>query len=391
MAKWFCITGVPARLISDDCMRVGLLIYALDRPLTGIGRYTLELARALGAPQGDLQVTLLAAGNPGLLAGHGFRRIPLYGCRLLPGLVTLGNALIPLLARRFGLDIVHDPTGVTPFLFGAGEARTVVTVHDVFAWSCPGTSTLLDTLIYRHWLPRLLPRVDAVITDSEASRSDIVRFLGVPPTRIRVIYPGVSQAHRTGQEAEVDAVRSRYGLPERYILFVGSVEERKNLRGLLYAYAHLRTMEEVYPLVVVGPRRRKGSEIQRVLWELGLEQHVIFAGYVQEADLNAVYKGADLFVFPSLYEGFGLPPLEAMSCGTPVVTSNVSSLPEVVGDAAIMVDPYDVEALAQAMRRALTDADLRAGMREKGRERATQFTWERAARQTAAVYRELCG
>jgi glycosyltransferase involved in cell wall biosynthesis len=189
----------------------------------------------------------------------------------------------------------------------------------------------------------------------------------------------------------VAAVRSRYRLPEGYVLFVGSVERRKNLRGLLQAYARLLETDVACPLVIVGTRRRGAGEIGRTLQELHLEESVIFTGYVPDADLPAIYTGADLFVFPSLYEGFGLPPLEAMACGTPVVCSNAASLPEVVGDAAIMVDPYDVEGLAEAMLRVLTDADLREHLRRKGLERARQFTWERTARETVAVYREVLG
>jgi len=371
-------------------MRLGLLVYSLDRPLTGIGRYILGLARALTISDGSPETVLLQAGGLGPLASETrLRPRVLPGCRLLPGLMTLGNVTIPRAAKQLGLDVVHDPIGVMPFLFGAGGARTVVTIHDVFAWSCPGTSTLLDTLIYRHWLPRLLPRVDAVITDSEASKADIVRFLGVSPAGICVIYPGVSQALRAGPKSAAGTVGSKYGLPECYILFVGSVEKRKNLRGLLRAYALLRQRGEQSPLVVVGARRWKYSQILKTLKELDLGKDVIFTGYVPDADLPAVYSGADLFVFPSFYEGFGLPPLEAMACGTPVVCSNAASLPEVVGDAAVMVDPYDVEGLAEAMRRVLACAGLRAELRAKGLERARQFTWERAARETIDVYRKV--
>jgi len=370
-------------------MRLGLLTYALDRPLTGISRYTLELARALAAPQDWPEVILLTAGGSGLLADDSFQRVPLPGCRLLPGLVTLGNLLIPYMARRFALDVVHDPTGVTPFLFGAGGVRTVVTVHDVFPWSCPGTSTLLDTLIYRRWLPRVLPCVDAVITVSRASKADIVHYLKVPGDRVHVIYEGVSATYRPLSNAEVAMIRARYGLPAGYILFVGSIEERKNVRRLLQAYARLRQAGEQRILAVVGVRKRKYSGILATLKELNLEEHVIFTGYVPEADLPALYSGADLFVSPSLYEGFGLPPLEAMACGTPVVCSNAASLPEVVGDAAITVDPCDVEGLAEAMHRVLTDLDLGEELRQRGLERARQFTWERTARETVAVYQEV--
>jgi glycosyltransferase involved in cell wall biosynthesis len=373
-------------------MRIGIVTYALDRPLSGISRYTLELARALVVASSGLDLVLLTAGAAGPLAAQNrFQRVPLPGCRLWPCLVTLGNVMIPLRARLLELDLVHDPTGATPLFFRPGRARTVVTIHDVFPWSCPGTSTLLDTLIHRYWLPRVLPRVDAVITDSQASKVDIVRFLGIPAARIRVIYPGVNTAHGPTSQSQIAVIRSSHGLPGSYILFVGSIEKRKNLHGLLHAYARLRKMGETHPLVVVGMRRWRYTETTETLRELDLEQHVIFTGYMPDADLPALYSGADLFVFPSLYEGFGLPPLEAMACGTPVVCSNAASLPEVVGNAAITVDPHDAEGLAEAMHLVLTDVDLHEELREKGLERARQFTWERTARETVAVYREVCG
>jgi glycosyltransferase involved in cell wall biosynthesis len=352
----------------------------------------MELTRSLAdLPRGN-EMELFTAGSQFPLTKElDLHNISLPGCRLLPGLITVGNGLIPLVACRRGLDIVHDPTGVTPFLFGAGGARTVVTVHDVFAWSCPGTSTFLDTIIYRHWLPRVLPTVDAVITVSQVSKGDITRYLNIPTSKIRIIYEGVSGAYHPLPAGKVTRIAVQHGLPGNYILFVGSVEKRKNLRGLLQAYAHLRTMGEPPPLVVVGARRGRGNGITETLREHDLKPHVVFLGYVPDEDLPALYSGADLFVFPSHYEGFGLPPLEAMACGTPVVCSNTSSLPEVVGDAAIMVDPTNVEALAEAMHRVLTDGDLRQHMREKGLARAKQFTWERCARETLAVYQEVCG
>ena len=370
-------------------MQVGLISYGLDRPLTGIGRYTVELARALADLENRPGVTLLAAGGVGPLAGqNGLRSVPLPGCRLLPGLVTLGNVLIPRLARRYELDIVHDPTGVAPFVFDV-RARSIVTVHDVFAWSFPGSSTLMDTLIQRIWLPRRLPQVDAVITDSLASQKDLSHYLGIPGPMIHVIPLAASSQYLPAPLAQVAAARSRYGLPEHYIPYVGSLVKRKNLLGLLRSYARLRASEQPLPLVVVGVERSDRGAIAETLAELDLGSDLVFAGHVADEDLPAVYSGAKLFVFPCLYEGFGLPPLEAMACGTPVVCSNTSSLPEVVGQAAVSVDPNDIEALAEAMQRVAADADLQEDLRRRGLERAAGFTWERTARETVGVYHQV--
>jgi glycosyltransferase involved in cell wall biosynthesis len=371
-------------------MRVGLLVYGLDRPLSGIGRYTVELARALGELASVPEMVLLAAGATGpLRSDEGWEIHSLPGCRRLPGLMTLGNLTIPSRVRQQHLDLVHDPTGVTPLLCGAGGARSVVTVHDVFAWSCPGNSTRLDMLVYHYWLPHVLPRVEAVITVSHASKRDIMRYLRVPAAKIHVILEGVNRRFCRPTEAVERDVQKRHGLPTNYILFVGSVEKRKNLSHLLKAYDRLWQMGERRRLVIVGARRWLYSDIAETVTQLQMKDRPIFTGYVPDEDLPALYGGADLFVFPSVYEGFGLPPLEAMACGTPVVCSNTSSLPEVVGAAAVTVDPCDVEALAEAMRRVLADADLREELRARGLARAAQFTWEKTARETFALYEEV--
>jgi len=372
-------------------LKAGILAYGLDRPIGGISRYTLELVRALADLENGPDVTLLAAGGAGALAGqNGLRSVPLPGCRLLPGLLTLGNAWLPLRACQLGLDLLHDPTGVTPLLLGAGPARSAVTVHDVFAWSCPGTSTLLDTMIYRYWLPRILPGVDAVITVSEHSRQDILRYLHVDPNRLNVIPYGVADRFRPMPSDEVKIhLRDRLGLSGPYILYVGALTQRKNVGGALEAFALIEKRFPRLQFVLAGPRTWNQTPVEDLVQRLEIAPKVALTGPLTDTDLPALYSGADLFVFPSLYEGFGLPPLEAMACGTPVVTSNTSSLPEVVGDAAITVDPYDVEALAEAMRRVLSDPDLAHDLRRRGLERAAGFTWEQTARKTVEVYREV--
>jgi glycosyltransferase involved in cell wall biosynthesis len=370
-------------------MRVGIVTHGLDRPLSGTSRYTLELVRGMASLRDGPEIVLLTAGSPGPLINKGFRRVALPGCRLVPGLVTLGNFFIPLAGWRLGLDVVHDPTGVAPFAFGAGGPRTAATIYDTAPWVYPRQSTVLLRAIYRHWLPRVLPCLDTVMTVSQASKADIVHYMNIATEKVHVAYAGVSPDYRPVPNEKVAKTRARYSLPEGYILFVGSIEEqRKNLRRLLQAYALLREAGATPPLVIVGARKWKYKRIIEKVSSINPEQHVILTGYVPEPDLPALYAGASVFVFPSLYEGFGLPPLEAMACGTPVVCSNASSLPEVVGDAAMTVDPYDVEALADAIRQVLSDANLRDELRGKGLKQARRFTWERTAWQTLAVYNE---
>jgi glycosyltransferase involved in cell wall biosynthesis len=333
------------------------------------------------------EIVLITAGRAGPLEALDVEKVSLPGCKRLPALMTVGNMEIPLIARRHKLDLIHDTSGVTPFLLGGGGAKMVVTVHDVIPLSFPNVSTRLDTLIYRHWLPHVLPRVDAVITDSSCSRRDIEKYLKIQDSRVHEVPLGANDTFRPATTDHILQVRARHEIAGNYILYVGSVEERKNLLRVLQAYASLGDTH--HKLVIVGARKWRYKQIADTFSELNLASNVLFTGHIDEDDLPALYSGADLFVFPSLYEGFGLPVLEAMSCGTPVITSNMSSLPEVAGDAAIMVDPYDVRAIASAIHCVLASSDLRTSLRQKGLVRASSYSWERTAQMTVEVYERL--
>jgi glycosyltransferase involved in cell wall biosynthesis len=362
-------------------LAIGLVHYGLDRRAAGIGRYTAELGNVL-AGQGIVVHRLWAGARPPLTQDQVLR-----GARLLPGLLTIGQWQIAQLARRLGLDVVHDPTGAMALLLT--RAARILTIHDTIPYTYPRSSTRLDWLIYHAWLPWAVRAADAVLTDSRRSREDIVTHLRVAPERVVVVPLAADRRFRPMRAAEIDPVLTLYGVERPYILYVGSLEARKNLRRLLEAYARLRQWSGHWTLVIVGARRVDASPIFETARQLRLESHVRFTGYVDDHHLPALYAGADLFVFPSLYEGFGLPVLEAMASGTPVVTSNSSSLPEVAGDAALLVDPTCVEALAEAMRRVLNDAELQADLCGRGLERAAEFSWERTARETVEVYRKV--
>lgn len=370
--------------------RVGILTYGLDRPPTGIGRYAIELLRALAALAPESPPTLLTPAPPRYLPqAEGYPQRPLVFSRRLPALLTLGSLQLPRRAR--GLHLLHDPTGNPPFLFLPPSIRLVVTIHDLFALAHPQTSTLLEKLIARFWLPLVLPKVDRILTDSQASKADLLRYLPLRERQITVIPCGVGPEFRPLPAGQVAATLARYGLTPGYLLtVVGAQDARRNLARLLAAYRLLRRQREMPPLVIIGkPRRSAWENKERQLPASG-EEGVQFLGYVPQDDLPAFYNGASVFAFPSLYEGFGMPPLEAMACGAPVACSNVSAIPEVVGEAALLFDPYDVEAIASAISHLLEDAALRAELRERGLRRAMQFTWERAARATLAIYQELC-
>jgi glycosyltransferase involved in cell wall biosynthesis len=273
----------------------------------------------------------------------------------------------------------------------------VVTVHDIVPYLVrddPQQSTFSHPFdrFFDSLAMHSLRKADLLICVSACTARALVEYFSCSPDKIRVVHNGID--HDLFHPVPVNGnFLSRFGLPQDalFILYVGSDIPRKNLPRLLHALARLKAHFPGIKLLKVGtPEYLLGSqELRKLVQDLDLEDMVVSAGHVSQADLTGLYSAASLFVFPSLYEGFGLPVLEAMACGTPVVTSNTSSLPEVAGDAALLVDPYDVDAIASALRRVLEDPALAHDLRERGLTRARQFTWERTARETLAVYQQL--
>jgi len=360
---------------------IGLITYGLDRTPTGIARYSRELIAAL--QRVNANVTILQTEK--VMGGK--RTVGVRASRFMHGLLTLGQIEIARISRQKKLDLIHDPTGCAPLLLTG--ARRVVTIHDVIPFVYPETSTRLDWLIYRIWLPRIVQRLDAIITLSEQSKRDILHYLPVKPEKITVIPAAASVRYHRMDGPQIEQALSRYGIRFPYILYVGAIQARKNLTRLLEAYAQVRQWSPKWKLVIVGAPHWKYGPVFEALERLQLTANVHFTGYAAESDLPALYNGASLFVFPSLYEGFGLPVLEAMACGAPVITSNCSSLPEVAGDAAILVNPTDTGELAFAIRQVLEQQDLALNMQQNGIARAQQFSWEHTATRTREVYESL--
>jgi len=285
-----------------------------------------------------------------------------------------------------GLDIYHVPHN------GLGlplrlPCPYVITIHDMIPLIMPSACRDGYLRLFTQQVPRAAAAAARVITVSRHSRDDIVRLLGVPANQVAVTYEGIHPGFRP--LPLVDACRrvGRYGLSPPYLLHVGGFSSRKNVIRLVEAYAVLRRRLPRTPtLVVTGHPGRTYDAVAARVARLGLAKDVQFTGEVAAEDMPSLYTAAVALVYPSLYEGFGLPPLEAMACGTPVVTSSVTSLPEITGDAALLADPYDVEAIAGAMERVLTDADLVRGMRERGLRQAARFSWSRSAAATLEVY-----
>lgn len=295
------------------------------------------------------------------------------------------QAVLPRLLERDRIDLLHGPGYVLPWRPGR---PAVVTIYDLIALQHPAWCRRSNVWYYRLLLPRSARRAKAVIVPSAATRTALETELHLPPERIHLIPLGVPERFRVlAGPARRTEVRQRYGLPERFVLFVGNLEPKKNLETALRAFAELRRRGRAEGFVIASAKAWGDRAVRRVLAALG--PTVKELGYVPDVDLPVLYQLAQALVFPSLVEGFGLPPLEAMAGGTPVITSNRPALPEVVGEAALQVEPRDVEGWVEALERVLTDADLRREMVRRGLERAARFSWKRAAERTVEVY-EKC-
>ncbi len=290
----------------------------------------------------------------------------------------------PVELRRERIDLLHSMAFVQPLALGCAG---VVTIYDLSFFLFPQRLPSWRREYLRWGTASSARRATRVIAISSSTKHDIVRLLGVSESRVDVVACGVDDDFRPIEsEEQLESLRRKRHLPPEILLFVGTLEPRKNLTTLLRSYALLRQRFDPPPLVVGGPKGWRHEEVFSLAEELGLQKHVLFPGYIPRDELPLWYNAASLFVYPSLYEGFGLPPLEAMACGTPVVASNTSALPEVVGDAGLLVEPTDAEGMADAMYRVLADSELKDTLRAKGLERARTFSWQRAARETARTY-----
>jgi glycosyltransferase involved in cell wall biosynthesis len=371
-------------------MRIGLDYTSALRQGAGIGRYTRGIVGALAELDHTNRYTLVVPRDvalpPPLADNMTVRRLPLAEWPLT---VAWHRLRLPLYVNLFtgALDIFHSPDFVLP---PVQRARTIVTVHDLSFLRYPEYAARGLVAYLSAVVPRSLRRADLILADSEWTRQDVVNLLGIAAEKITVVPAGVGPEYRVISDLPLlEAVRQRYRLPARFVLHVGTLEPRKNLVRLIEAFRALADVEPETRLVLVGGKGWLYEDIFAGVERLGLGDRVVFPGYVAEADLPAVYNLAAVLAYPSLYEGFGIPPLEAMACGVPVVCSSSSSLPEVVGDAAMMVQPTETDALAGALQRALMDDTLRAQLRQRGLARARHFTWQAAARKLLAAYNRL--
>ena len=294
----------------------------------------------------------------------------------------------PFALRTARVDLLHALAFAGPRVI---SIPWIVTVYDLSFIRYPQSFNVANRL-YLSWAVRdAMRRASHIIAISESTRRDLIATYGVSPRKVSVVYCGTDSSFTPARsQKQIDEFRARRNVPAKMILYVGTIEPRKNIARLLRAFARAKRDARLpHQLVLIGARGWKYAEVDAVIAQENIAGDVTFAGYVPQEELPDWYRAADLFVYPSRYEGFGLPPLEAMACGTPVVTSNVSSLPEVVGNAALLVSPDDEAALADAIARALSDRALRAQMIARGVTQAARFSWERAGCATTDVYRAV--
>jgi glycosyltransferase involved in cell wall biosynthesis len=354
----------------------------------GISRHIDNLLTHLPGPGGSVQFTAFVGpdGAPPDPSANGLRyRVTPLRTEKPPLRILWEQAVAPVELRALGVDILHCPANVVPI---AAPCPTVVTVHDLSFERFPhlfhrANRAYLGAMI--RLAVRLARRIIAV---SESTQRELVELLGVPSRKIEVIPNGVEPAFRPLDPGDVARWRAERGLPEQYVLCFGTLEPRKNIETLVRAYARLRRERDVpHALVLAGGKGWLYDRIFAEVRALGIEQHVHFPGFVPFDEQPLWYNGAAVFAYPSLYEGFGFPPLESMACGTPVVTSDTTSLPEVVGDAGLTVGPHDEAALADALWQLISDDALRTRLRAAGLARAALFDWRDIARRTTDLLR----
>jgi glycosyltransferase involved in cell wall biosynthesis len=354
----------------------------------GIGTYIRNLLRQLARQDSATEFVLLCAeADTGVAAGLGpnFRAVVEHS----PNYSIREQWRVPLALRRERPDVFHAPHYVLP---AAVSCPSVVTIHDCIHLMFPQYLPNRRAYLYaRTVMWAAAKRADAILTVSEASKRDILRFFDVPAEKVVVVYNAIDERFWTvPDDADVARVRERYQLEHGFVLYAGNVKPHKNIERLIDAFADIRQGEfEELKLLIIGDEISKLPALRRAVHRHHLHKHVRFLGYVSDETLAILYRLAAVFVFPSLYEGFGLPPLEAMASGTPVVTSNVAALPEVTGDAAVLVDPLDTSSIVRGVRNVLTDANLASTLRRKGPLRAREFSWERSVAKTRTLYERV--
>ncbi|MBF0170344.1 MAG: glycosyltransferase family 4 protein [Nitrospinae bacterium] len=380
------IPGAPVKIAID--------VRTINKPRSGVGYYVTNLVEQLQVIDRTNAYCLLS-NDPGFdaaLAGspnfnHCHTRVSNEN-HLVGDLWE--NTYLPHSLMNRGIDVFHGPAFMIPLY--KGELKTVATIHDIVAYVLPRTIPMKYALYMKLLIGQVVKRADRLISVSESTKRDMVRWLGVPEGKISVVPQGVGKDFVPAPPDDEGGrlVRKKFGIRGDYFLFVGNLEPRKNLIRIMQAFEIAREKAgRDLQLVICGKKGWLYDDILAAYHRIRRDSEIVLTNYVDEADRLRLYQHARTFLFPTLYEGFGMPVLEAMACGAPVITSNVSSFPEICGDAALLVDPYDVQGIADAILSLEESPDLRASLRAKGLERAALYTWRETAARTLDVYRSV--
>ncbi|MFY9637852.1 MAG: glycosyltransferase family 1 protein [Methanobacterium sp.] len=370
-------------------MNVGILSWIIDRKRKGVDNYIYNLIKNMIKMGKSDQISLIH---------YKKTNDPIYSKVndiIIPKMpLKLTNPIgIPRAVKNAHIDILHLPihwyTQISPFFLNR-KVKKVLTIHDLTPILFPEMHTRDTVRTWNSTLNLIKNRTDSIISDSLNTKNDCIELLNIPEERIKVIPLAADEIYKPMENKEMikEYLKKRYNVDIPFILFVGTLEKRKNVPLLIKAFNEFKGYGSNHKLVIVGGKGWKYTEIFDLIKSFKLKDDVIFTDYVPDNDLVKFYNIADLFVYPSLYEGFGLPPLEAMACGCPVITSNISSLPEVVGDAGLMIDPNDVESLTESMHEILTNEGLKENYIKKSLERAKMFSWKKTAEETWKTYEE---
>ena len=370
-------------------MNVGILSWMIDKKKTGVNNYLYNLIKNMinNGKADEISLIHYERSDDPIYSQINDILIPEKPLKLTS---ALG---IPQAVKNADIDILHVPVHwynqITPFVLNR-EIKKVLTLHDLTPILFPEMHTRETNLTWKSSLKFIKNRTNVMICDSISTKNDCIKLLNIPEKRLRVIPLSADEQYKPLKNKKQihDELKQEYNIDTPFILFVGTLEKRKNVPTLLKSFYKLKKCKIEHKLVIVGGKGWKYTKIFDLIEELNLKDDVIFTDYVTDEYLVKLYNAADLFVYPSLYEGFGLPPLEAMACGCPVITSNTSSLPEVVGDAGIMIDPNDIDSLTESMHKILTDNELRKEMSRKSLERAGMFSWKKTTKETWDVYED---
>lgn len=376
-------------------MRIGIDASSILPVRTGVGNYTLNLLKNLMRVDSENDYIIFMNSLTQPMPDLSFLQKPRVKVKryyiMGPLLLHLWHFLrFPPIEFFIGkVDLFHSPAGIIPPQL---KGKRIVTIHDLYFMKHPEDTDLLGGKYLRRSLLRHLRKADRIIAVSHSTKAEIIKYFRIPAERIAVIYEGVDffRFRRIYDSPLLELIRQEYCLPTQFILTVATIEPRKNIEGLLFAYRRLKQILNNPPkLVVVGRSGWKSEKVVEAVQQLGLYQDVIFTGYVSDDHLPLIYNNALLFIYPSFYEGFGLPVLEAMACGLPVITSDTPALSEIAGEVAIMVDPNNYYLLAEKMKELITSHKLRSQLSEKSLRQAQNFSWESCARKTLKLYTEF--